>query len=155
MCLQVPFGHVPTVKDWLKLTSEIEKPEKELPARPVEGLNCTKVEQSGLRWWGLIRDICGTPDQFFKHCFIYNYCPLAFFAAGGRNITPAEIKVRIKASYCLKWLTKSSFRVNQRQNCKKFVITTYARLLTSSNRKLSSQSANTRKIVSRTYKSED
>lgn len=95
---QVPFGHVPTVRDWMKLTSEVEKPENEIEARPVEGLKCTKVEQSGLRWWGLIKDICGTPQQFFKQCFIYNYCPLIFFAAGGRNITPAEIKVRLFSS---------------------------------------------------------
>lgn len=80
------------MKDWLKLTSDVQKPPNELPSRPVEGLNCTREEQSGKRWWGVIREICETPEKFFKHCFVYNYCPLIFFASSGRNITPAEIK---------------------------------------------------------------
>lgn len=61
--------------------------------RPVTGLECDKSEVSGQRLWGLLEDLCGTPDNFFRNCFIYNYCPLAFFGKNGRNITPPEIKV--------------------------------------------------------------
>lgn len=94
---QVPFGHVPSVRDWMKLEGTVEKPEKELAARPVEGLECSREEVSGKRWWGLMQQLCKTPEQFFKNCYIYNYCPLAFFDSGGRNITPAEIKVGAKS----------------------------------------------------------
>lgn len=76
----------------MKLSGNVGKPENELPARPVEGFECKREEQSGSRWWGLMQKLCGTPEQFFKNCYIYNYCPLAFFDTGGRNITPAEIK---------------------------------------------------------------
>lgn len=99
MCrLQVPFGYIPAVRDWLKLSGNVEKPEKELPSRPVTGLNCDKIEQSGQRFWSLLQTLCGDdPNGFFDQCFIYNYCPLAFFHSSGRNITPAEIKVNDKS----------------------------------------------------------
>lgn len=77
----------------MQLTGQVYKPEKELAARPVEGFNCTKVEQSGQKFWGVIEEICGTPENFFKNCFIHNICPLAFLGKSGKNITPAELKV--------------------------------------------------------------
>ncbi|XP_063703053.1 single-strand selective monofunctional uracil DNA glycosylase [Culicoides brevitarsis] len=91
----VPFGNVSVVKDWFKLSSGVKKPPNELESRPVEGLNCTREEQSGKRWWGVIRDISETPENFFRTAFVYNYCPLAFFSSTGRNITPAEIKDKV------------------------------------------------------------
>lgn len=88
----VPFGHVPSVRDWMQLRGEVLKPLGELAIRPVEGLQCTRSEQSGSRWWGLFQDVCGTPERFFRNCFVYNICPLAFFKASGANVTPAELK---------------------------------------------------------------
>jgi single-strand selective monofunctional uracil DNA glycosylase len=76
----------------MQLEGSVEKPPSEIAARPVEGFNCTRAEQSGLRFWGLFQQLCGKPENFFKHCFVYNLCPLAFFQASGRNITPAELK---------------------------------------------------------------
>ncbi|XP_050070556.1 single-strand selective monofunctional uracil DNA glycosylase [Anopheles maculipalpis] len=92
----VPFGYVPAVKDWMGLRGSVTKPVPELSARPVEGLACTREEQSGKRWWGLYEELCGTADQFFRSCFVYNLCPLAFFHQTGRNITPSELKGKSK-----------------------------------------------------------
>ena len=94
--LQVPFGHVPAVRDWMKLNGSIFKPEVEYKDRSIEGFNCLKAEQSGLRFWGVIQQLCETPENFFKHCFVYNWCPLAFFDGVGRNITPQELKADLK-----------------------------------------------------------
>lgn len=76
----------------MKITGSVEKPENELHSRPITGLNCTKSEQSGLRFWGLFQKICGEAENFFENCFVYNFCNLAFFHSTGRNITPAELK---------------------------------------------------------------
>ena len=90
----MPFGYVPAVRDWMNLSGTVGKPDGEIPARTVSGLLCAKAEQSGQRFWGLFRDICGgNLDLFFENCFIYNFCPLAFFQSSGCNVTPAEIKV--------------------------------------------------------------
>uniref|UniRef100_A0A182N728 Uracil-DNA glycosylase-like domain-containing protein n=1 Tax=Anopheles dirus TaxID=7168 RepID=A0A182N728_9DIPT len=92
----VPFGYVPAVRDWMGLRGTVAKPSSELASRPVQGLACTREEQSGKRWWGLYEELCGTPDQFFRSCFVYNLCPLAFFHQTGRNITPSELKGKAK-----------------------------------------------------------
>uniref|UniRef100_A0A182VYR0 Uracil-DNA glycosylase-like domain-containing protein n=1 Tax=Anopheles minimus TaxID=112268 RepID=A0A182VYR0_9DIPT len=92
----VPFGYVPAVRDWMGLRGAVAKPTPELAARPVEGLACTREEQSGKRWWGLYEELCGTSDRFFHSCFVYNLCPLAFFHQSGRNITPSELKGKAK-----------------------------------------------------------
>lgn len=91
--MQVPFGHIPSVRDWMKLSGTVKKPEHEIAARPVTGLLCDKSEQSGQRFWGLMQELCGDADNFFRNCFVYNLCPLAFFQSSGKNITPAELKV--------------------------------------------------------------
>lgn len=96
---KVPFGHVPAVKDFLKLNGTVVKPNPELAARPILGLDCTTNEQSGQRFWRLVEEISGNAESFFHNCFVYNICPLAFFHASGRNLTPAEIKVRIPLSH--------------------------------------------------------
>lgn len=76
----------------MKLEGEVRKPAGELSVRPVEGLKCTRAEQSGQRFWGLFENLCGAPENFFENSFVYNLCPLAFFHPSGRNITPAELK---------------------------------------------------------------
>jgi single-strand selective monofunctional uracil DNA glycosylase len=89
----VPFGHVPTVKNWLKIKGNVTRPDDEISSRPIEGLDCKQEEPSGKRFWGVIQELCGEPDNFFQHCFVHNICPLAFLGSTGRNITPPEIKV--------------------------------------------------------------
>ncbi|XP_058060946.1 single-strand selective monofunctional uracil DNA glycosylase [Anopheles bellator] len=88
----VPFGYIPAVRDWMGLKGTVLKPSDELSVRPVEGLSCTREEQSGKRWWGLYEELCGSPENFFNSCFVHNLCPLAFFHKSGRNITPSELK---------------------------------------------------------------
>lgn len=80
----------------MKIEGSVEKPKNELPSRPITGLNCTKSEQSGLRFWGLFQKICGEAETFFENCFVYNFCNLAFFHSTGRNITPTELKGKEK-----------------------------------------------------------
>ena len=64
----VPFGEVGVVKDWLKITGEIGKPEREHPKRLVEGLQCKRKEVSGRRFWEFFKGLCGTPEKFTQHC---------------------------------------------------------------------------------------
>ncbi|MFM8407076.1 MAG: uracil-DNA glycosylase family protein [Pirellulaceae bacterium] len=84
----IPFGEVTAVRDWLQITSQPKKPERFHPKRPVLGTACTKQEVSGKRLWGLFADRFGTPDRFFDHAFVANYCPLGFLAEGAQNLTP-------------------------------------------------------------------
>jgi single-strand selective monofunctional uracil DNA glycosylase len=94
----------------MKITGEVRKPLKEISSKPVEGLNCTREEQSGKRFWGVIEELCGTPENFFNHCFVYNICPFAFLHSSGRNITPPEIKGDSKLKLkdvCLEYLRQA------------------------------------------------
>lgn len=94
--LQVPFGEIDAVRDYLKIEGKVLKPEKFHPHRPVEGLNCKRSEVSGKRLWNLIKELSkNDPNVFFKHCFVHNYCPLAFLSKSGLNVTPADLKVTI------------------------------------------------------------
>ncbi|XP_058799667.1 single-strand selective monofunctional uracil DNA glycosylase [Phymastichus coffea] len=89
----VPFGEVNIVRDWLKLSGNIGKPYREQADRLITGFNCTRSEISGRRFWNLFRELCSEdPEKFFRHAFLHNYCPIALMDAGGRNITPAELK---------------------------------------------------------------
>lgn len=87
----VPFGDVEQVRDFLGLEAKIGKPSDEHPKRPVDGFACTRSEVSGTRVWGTIAEHFGTPQRFFRHHFIANYCPLAFLEASGRNRTPDKL----------------------------------------------------------------
>lgn len=91
---QVPFGNVTSVRDWMKIEGEVKKPANEISSKPIEGFNCTREEQSGKRFWGVLEKLCVNPENFFQHCFVYNICPFAFLNSSGRNITPPEIKVK-------------------------------------------------------------
>lgn len=88
----VPFGEISMVRNWLKIFGPVKSPLKEHPDRKVTGFECTRSEISGLRLWGLFRDLCGSPEHFFRYAYMHNYCPLAFMDARARNITPAELK---------------------------------------------------------------
>ncbi|XP_072422715.1 LOW QUALITY PROTEIN: single-strand selective monofunctional uracil DNA glycosylase-like [Chiloscyllium punctatum] len=92
----VPFGELESVRDWLGLgqaLASVSRPPREHPRRPVLGLRCPRSEVSGARFWGLFRSLCGPPGpaSLFRRCFVHNLCPLAFLAASGRNLTPAEL----------------------------------------------------------------
>lgn len=88
----VPFGEIAAVKDWLGIETDVHKPAKEHPKRPIEGFACTKSEVSGRRLWGLFERRFEKPQHFFRNHFVTNYCPLVFMDQGGRNVTPDKIK---------------------------------------------------------------
>lgn len=87
----VPFGEVSLARDWLGLEAPVGRPANEHPKRPVEGFACTRSEVSGQRLWGLARESCGTPERFFERLFVWNYCPLVFMEASGKNRTPDKL----------------------------------------------------------------
>jgi len=94
----------------MKIDGEVKKPTFEIAAKPIEGFNCKREEQSGKRFWGVLEELCGEPENFFRHCFVYNICPLAFLNSTGRNITPPEIKGEAKSQLnvvCLNFLRQA------------------------------------------------
>ena len=87
----VPFGEVSLVRDWLQLEAAVGKPNPEHPKRPVDGFRCRRSEVSGARLWGWARARFDTPERFFRTFFVWNYCPLCFMEASGRNFTPDKL----------------------------------------------------------------
>lgn len=87
----VPFGEVAAVRDWLGINSGVEQPAKPHQGRPIEGFACRRSEVSGKRLWGWLRSRFGSAERCFEHCFVVNYCPLAFFN-GRRNVTPDRFR---------------------------------------------------------------
>src|SRR6185436_4123303 len=94
----VPFGEVAAVRDWMGLAGEVQKPAREHPRRPVEGLRCPKSEVSGRRLWGLFAEKFGKADDFFREHFVANYCPLVFMRGSGANLTPDKLPAREAAA---------------------------------------------------------
>jgi single-strand selective monofunctional uracil DNA glycosylase len=87
----VPFGEVAAVRDWMRLDAPVARPAREHPKRPVLGLDCLRSEVSGKRLWGLFAARFGTAEKFFAEHFVVNYCPLAFLAESGANLTPDRL----------------------------------------------------------------
>ena len=87
----VPFGDIPSVRDYLCIDEGVVTPSGTHPKRPVLGLACPRVEVSGQRLWGAIRARFSEPEAFFRDHFVANYCPLAFMEASGRNRTPDKL----------------------------------------------------------------
>jgi single-strand selective monofunctional uracil DNA glycosylase len=87
----VPFGEVQSVRDWLKIETEVGHPPREHPKRPILGFACPRREVSGARLWGWARERFGTPARFFSNYFVANYCPLVFLEDSGRNRTPDRL----------------------------------------------------------------
>ena len=87
----VPFGEVSAVREWLGIEAAVDKPKHEHPKRPIAGFACARTEVSGRRLWGLFRERCGSPAEFFREHFVANYCPLAFMNLSGANITPDKL----------------------------------------------------------------
>jgi single-strand selective monofunctional uracil DNA glycosylase len=87
----VPFGDVAMVRDFLRVTGKVGKPKLVHPKRPIDGFACARGEVSGQRLWGFARDKFSSPERFFEHFFVVNYCPLAFMEASGANRTPDKL----------------------------------------------------------------
>ncbi|MSR15952.1 MAG: single-stranded DNA-binding protein [Gammaproteobacteria bacterium] len=87
----VPFGEIAAVRDWLKLSGAIKPPTQQHPKRPIEGFACARSEVSGRRLWGWAAVRFGTATEFFRECFVLNYCPLVFLEESGRNFTPDKL----------------------------------------------------------------
>lgn len=87
----IPFGEVSYVRDWLGICAPVGRPPKEHPKRPILGFSCTRSEVSGRRLWGWAQATFGTPELFAERFFVYNYCPLVFMEASGRNLTPDKL----------------------------------------------------------------
>lgn len=84
----VPFGDVRMVRNWLDIEAPVDRPARVHPKRPVRGFDVGRAEVSGARFWGWAQAHFGTPERFFRRAFVWNYCPLAFVGATGRNLTP-------------------------------------------------------------------
>jgi len=98
----VPFGDVGMVRDFLGVTGEVGRPEREHPKRPVTGFSCERGEVSGQRLWGFAQQRFGSAERFFENFFVVNYCPLAFMEAGGGNRTPDKLpKAEQRALFAL------------------------------------------------------
>lgn len=87
----VPFGEVEAVRSWLGLRGEVRRPAREHEKRPVLGLDCPRSEVSGHRLWGWAASRFVTPQRFLRRFFVHNYCPLAFVAESGANLTPDKL----------------------------------------------------------------
>lgn len=87
----VPFGEINAVREWLRISGKVQKPENEHARRPVQGFACSRSEVSGQRLWGLFANRYGTAEAFFEKHFVLNYCPLAFLEESGRNRTPDKL----------------------------------------------------------------
>jgi single-strand selective monofunctional uracil DNA glycosylase len=87
----VPFGEIALVRDWLGIEGKVARPAREHPARPIEGFACARSEVSGARLWGWARTRFGEPAEFFARFFVWNYCPLVFMQASGKNHTPDKL----------------------------------------------------------------
>lgn len=87
----VPFGDIPSVRDFLEIVEPVGKPPKEHPQRPILGFACPRGEVSGTRVWGLVRALWGTPGAFFADFYVANYCPLVFVEESGKNRTPDKL----------------------------------------------------------------
>lgn len=94
----VPFGEVAAVRDWLGIRADIARPRGEHPKRPITGFDCTRSEVSGRRLWGLFSERFDSAEAFFRDHFVVNYCPLAFMASTGANITPDKLAAAERAA---------------------------------------------------------
>ena len=87
----IPFGEIAHVRDFLKISGRVGRPDPEHPKRPITGFDCTRSEGSGKRVWAWAKERFGSPEAFFDRFFVWNYCPLCFLEEGGRNRTPDKL----------------------------------------------------------------
>jgi single-strand selective monofunctional uracil DNA glycosylase len=94
----VPFGEVAAAREFLGIDRGVRTPRHQHPKRPVLGFACTRSEVSGHRFWGLMREEFGTAARFFRAGFVWNWCPLAFAAPSGANVTPDKLPAGARAT---------------------------------------------------------
>lgn len=87
----VPFGEIPSVRDWMGISGAVGKPDPEHPKRPIVGFDCEKSEVSGKRLWGFFSRVYPKADDFFADHYVVNYCPLVWMEESGRNRTPDKL----------------------------------------------------------------
>ncbi len=87
----VPFGEIPSVRDWMGIEETVDTPFPEHPKRRVLGFACEKSEVSGRRLWGLFSERFESAEAFFADHFVLNYCPLVFMEESSRNRTPDKL----------------------------------------------------------------
>lgn len=90
----IPFGEIEHVRDWIGVSSPVNKPKKEHPKRLIEGFDCLRSEVSGRRLWGFFKEQFSSPEIFFKSHYVLNYCPLVFMEASGKNRTPDKLPIK-------------------------------------------------------------
>ncbi|GFY59384.1 single-strand selective monofunctional uracil DNA glycosylase [Trichonephila inaurata madagascariensis] len=59
----VPFGDSAYVNNWLKIKGNVFKPHLEHPKRQIQGLNCSRSEVSGSRFWSFMEETCDLKAQ--------------------------------------------------------------------------------------------
>ena len=94
----VPFGEITAAREFLGIDQGVRAPRDQHAKRPVLGFACTRSEVSGRRFWGLMRQEFGTAARFFRAGFVWNWCPLAFAAPGGANVTPDKLPAMARAT---------------------------------------------------------
>lgn len=87
----VPFGEVQSVRDWMGIEGPVRRPKNEHPKRPIQGFEHPRSEVSGRRLWGWAQNRFPRPEDFFERFFVWNFCPLLFMEASGRNRTPDKL----------------------------------------------------------------
>jgi len=89
----IPFGEIGFVKDYFHFDCEIKKPFDEHPSRPIQGLDCSRSEVSGKRFWSLMSNHYGNADALVGQVYVANYCPLVFLekTKTAKNITPDKL----------------------------------------------------------------
>lgn len=105
----VPFGEIPAVRDWMKISGLVSQPANPHPKRPIEGFACAKSEVSGRRLWGMFAGHFPDANDFFRDHFVANYCPLVWMSSTGANITPDQLpaaEIRPVEAACLAHLRR-------------------------------------------------
>ncbi|MBJ05608.1 MAG: single-stranded DNA-binding protein [Verrucomicrobiaceae bacterium] len=87
----VPFGEISAVREWMRISGPVGKPDPEHPKRPIMGFECERSEVSGRRLWGLFAQRFPRAGDFFKNHFVANFCPLVWMKDTGANLTPDKI----------------------------------------------------------------
>lgn len=94
----IPFGEVSFVRDYFKFDGIIKHPKKEHAGRPILGLDCTRSEVSGMRFWSLMKEHYGDCNNLIGEIYVSNYCPLVFLenTKRAKNITPDKLPKEIR-----------------------------------------------------------
>ena len=87
----IPFGAIPPVRDWMGISAPVGQPPAVHPKRPVNGFDCSRIEGSGQRLWGLFSQTWPDPADCFARLVVLNYCPLVFMDEVGANLTPDKL----------------------------------------------------------------